>query len=157
MSMPEPLDVLVVSTDSRVAAIAASILRADNVHSICPSFSAAHVESPSRNSSFGITVNEHRFDVEVATSYYLIDAQRVDLWLALDVQSLERVRTYSMHNGPPPDSFYRGPFPEAVVPCGFDVGWMPSHQKDFDPWLRTLTENLQPWKQRIWDAFRDSS
>ncbi|MCX7753748.1 MAG: hypothetical protein N2117_00695 [Anaerolineales bacterium] len=157
MSMPMHLQVVVVSSNSQIAGIAASILRGDNEPSIRPWISAAHVDVPSNKSSFYIASNERKFNIEAATSYYFIDVRRIDLWLALDAQAIEKVRTYIMHNGPPPSGFYRGVFPEPVVPCGFDIPSIPSTKERLDLWLSTLVNNLAPWKEKIWDAFRDSS
>ncbi len=157
MSTPMHLQVVVGSTNSQIAGIAASILRGDNEPSIRPWISAAHVEVPSNKSSFYIASNEHKFNIEAAASYYFIDVRRVHLWLALDTKCAEKIRTYIMHNGPPPNGFYRDVFPDPVVLCGFDIPSIPSTKERLDLWLSTLVTNLEPWKQRIWDAFRDSS
>ena len=157
MSMPMHLQVVVVGTNSKLAAVAASILRGDTSQAICPWISAAHVETPSNGASFSVAVSERKFNIEIATSYYFIDARKINLWLALDGKCAEKIQTYIMHNGPAPTGFYRGKFPDAVTPCGFEIPSMPSSKSELNDWLRTLVKNLEPWKQRIWDAFRDSS
>ena len=157
MSMPMHLQVVVASTNSQIAGIAASILRGENDQSICPRISAAHVEAPSNKSAFYIASNEKKFHIEAATSCYVIDVRRVHLWLALDAKCADKVRTYIMHNGPTPTGFYRSVFPEPVVSCGFDTPSIPSTKDGLERWISTLVNNLEPWKQRIWDAFRDSS
>lgn len=157
MSMPMHLLVVVVGTHAKTACAAASILRGDEDSSIRPWISAAHVEPPSNRSSFSYEGSERSFKIEAAASYYFIAARRVHLWLALDAEAAENVRTYIMHNGPAPVDFYRGVFPEPVVSCGFDTPRMPSTDEELDRWISTLENNLEPWRQRIWDAFRDSS
>jgi hypothetical protein len=156
MSMPMHLQVVVVSKDSRTAAIAASILRGDEEESIHPWISAAHLKPPSNTSPVQMAINNKKFSIEVATSHYFINAKRVDLWLALDTKSAEEIRIYVMHNGPAPAGFYRGAFPEAVVDCGFETPWV-SSVPDSEEWLVTLEKNLAPWRERIWEAFRNSS
>jgi len=157
MSMPMHLQVVVVGTNSQITAIAASILRGDNGQSIFPWIAAAHVDVPSNNSSFYITNNERKLKIETAASHYFVDVRRIHLWLALDANSAGKVRTYILHNRPPPNGFYRSVFPEPVVPCGFDIPSIHSTKSSLDHWIGTLVNNLEPWKQRIWDAFRDSS
>ena len=157
MSMPMNLQVVVVSSTSQISSIAASILRGDDNQSICPWISAAHIEVPSNKSSFYIKSNERKFGIEAATSYYFIDVRRVDLWLALDTKCVERVKTFIIHNGPTPGGFYRGVFQEPIVSCGFEIQPMPSTKDGLDGWLNSLIQNLEPWRQRIWNAFRDSS
>lgn len=157
MSMPMHLQVVVVSTNSQIAGIAASILRGDDSQSMCPWISAAHVEPPSNKSAFFIASHERKFNLETATSYLFIDVRRVHLWLALDLKCAEAIRTYLLHNGPTPNGFYRGTFPDPVVPCGFETPAIPSTKDGLENWIKTLEINLAPWKQRIWDAFRDSS
>lgn len=157
MSMPMHLQVAVVGTNSQIAGLAACILRGDDDPSIRPWISAVHVEPPSNKSGFYLTSSERKFPLEVASSYYFVDVRRVHVWLALDAKSLERIRTYVMHNGPAPDGFYRGVFPEPVVTCGFDIPSIPNGKENFDRWVNILINNLEPWKQRIWQAFRDSS
>lgn len=157
MSMPQHFQVVVVSTNSQIAGIAASILRGDNDHSICPWISAAYTESPSNKSVFFLTSHERKFNIETATSYYFIDVRRIHLWLALDPKCAQAVRSYLLHNGPTPNGFYRGVFPEPVVPCGFETPLIPSTKEGLERWIKTLEVNLEPWRQQIWEAFRDSS
>jgi hypothetical protein len=157
VSMPTPLKVVVVSSNSEIAGIAAAILRGKNDQSYCPWITAAHVESPTHKSSFYITGNDRKFNIEVATSYLFIDVQRVNLWLALDAKCAEDIRTYIMHNGPPPGGYYHGVFPDPVLLCGFDIPLIPSTKERLDSWLASLIDKLKPWEERIWDAYRDSS
>ena len=157
MSMPMHLLIVVVSTYGQTAGIAATILRGEEESSIRPWISAAHVDPPSSKSSFQIVGNQRKVNIEAATSYYFINARKVHLWMALDTKSAESVRTYILHNGPAPTDFYRGVFPDPVVFCGFDTPWIPSMGAAFDQWISALENNLEPWRQRIWDAFRDSS
>lgn len=157
MSIPTPLQIIVVSSNSEIAGIAAAILRGDNDQSYCPWISAAHVGSPRHKSSFYISGNERKFNIAVATSYLFIDVRRVNLWLALDAKCAEDIQTYIMHNGPPPKGFYSGAFPEIVSLCGFNTPFIPSTKEGLYYWLDALVDNLKPWKERIWNAFRDSS
>jgi hypothetical protein len=157
MSIPMPLDIVVVSKNSDVAGIAAAILREDYDSSYSPHICAATTTFSTEKPPFFMMINGKKINIEVATSYQLMDARRIDIWLALDSSAAKDVRTYIMHNGPPPNNFYRGAFPDPVVPCGFDIPYRPSTKKGFDEWLNFLTENLRPWKERIWDIYRDSS
>lgn len=157
MSMPMHLLVVVVSSSAQSAAIAASILRGTEDSSICPWISAAHIKPPSSQSSVYIMGNERKINIEPATSYYFINPKKVHLWLALDAKGAEEVGTYIMHNGPAPTGFYRSCFPDPVVRCDFETHWMPSSGEALDQWISVLEVNLEPWKQRIWDAFRNSS
>ncbi len=157
MSVPTPFDVIVTSEGNNVAGIAAAILRGEQAESYSPRISAACVRFSSKSRAFFPTSDGQKIRLEIATSYQLMDARRVDLWLALDPEAAESARIYIMHNGPAPKNFYRGVFPDPVVPCGFKVPYLPSTQRDFDEWVRSLTENLKPWRERIWNAYRDSS
>jgi hypothetical protein len=151
------LQVVVVSTDSQIASIETPILRGDDNQSICPWISAAHLDVPSNKSSFYITSNGRKFGIEAATSYYFVDVRRVHLWLALDAKCVEEIKTFIMHNGPTPSGFYRGVFPDPIVSCGFEITPIPSTKDGLDRWITSLVKNFEPWRQRIWDAFRDSS
>ncbi len=157
MSMPSPLNVVVISDNSDIAGIAAAILRGDDIGGYNPRITAASTAFSTEKSPFFTIGDGQKINIEIATPYSLIDVRRVDMWLALDATAAKHVRTYIMHNDPPPNNFYRGVFPDPVVPCGFDIPYRPSTKKGFDEWLGFLTGNLQPWKERIWDIYRDSS
>jgi hypothetical protein len=157
MSVPMPLDVVVIGNRGDVAGIAAAILRGEEFGGYNPRISAAWVMVSTDKSAFFATGEGRKLNVDIATSYQLMDARRVDLWLALDATSAESARIYIMHNGPPPNNFYRGVFPDPVVPCGFEIPHMPSTKMAFADWLDLLTENLKPWRERIWNVYRDSS
>jgi len=151
------LDVVAISERCEVAGIAAAILRGKDIGGYNPHISAACVSSTTSRSPFLITGKDQKFNIEIATSYLVIDARHVDLWLALDKTSNERVHTYLLHNGPSPNNFYRGVFPDPIVFCGFDIPWIPKTSAGLDDWLNSLTENLKPWKESIWRAYSDSS
>ena len=94
---------------------------------------------------------------------WLINPRRIDLWLALDARAAREARWRIERDGPAPSSFYRGWFPDPVTDCGFDVPAPPTPFGSIDPfeayseWLEQLAELFAPWKERIWDAFVDSS
>lgn len=157
MSIPLPLDVVVIATRGVVAGIAAAVLRGSVIGGYNPQISAASVEFATEKSPFFVIGEGQKINLEVAASYQLLDVRRVDLWLALDTPAAEHVRTYIIHNGPPPNNFYQGVFPDPVVPCGFELPYMPSNKTGFDEWLKYLVEKLKPWRERIWDVYRDSS
>ena len=142
---------------SVVAGIAAAILRGNDIGGYSPRISAAGVEFLTEKSPFFVIGNGNKISLDVAVSYQVMDARRVDLWLALDASAIESAYIYLLHNGPPPKNFYRGVFPDPVVPCGFELPYMPSSKTGFDEWLTFLVENLKPWRERIWDVYRDSS
>ncbi|MFT3890761.1 MAG: hypothetical protein QM730_03935 [Anaerolineales bacterium] len=157
MSIPLHLDVVVLATRGVVAGIAAAVLRGNDIGGYNPRISAAGVEFTTEKSPFFVIGEGQKINLEVATSYLLMDVRRVDLWLTLDAPAAERVHTYITHNGPPPNNFYRGVFPDPVVPCGFELSYMPSNKAGFDEWLMFLVKKLKPWRERIWEVFRDSS
>jgi len=157
LSTPTPLDVVVIGERSDVAGIAAAILRGEDIGGYNPRISAACVKFSTEKSPFFATTDGRKIKVDIAVSYQVVDVRRVDLWLALDATAAERARILVMHNGPPPSNFYRGVFPDPVVPCGFEIPYMPSVKESFDKWLNFLAERLQPWRERIWNAYRDSS
>jgi hypothetical protein len=148
---------MVISKVPELAGVAAAVLRGSKVGGYNPLISAAFSSSPERQSLFSIVGNQQQFNIEIAISHLLIDARRVNLWLALDTASMERARIYVLHNGPPPKNFYSGVFLDPVQFCGFDIPWMPKTTADLDDWLQLLSVNLQPWRERIWRAYTDSS
>ena len=154
MSIPLHLDVVVLATRGVVAGIAAAVLRGNDIGGYNPRISAAGVEFTTEKSPFFVIGEGQKINLEVATSYLLLDVQRVDIWLALDAPAAEHVHTYIAYNGPPPNNFYRGVFPDPVVSSGFELPYMPSNKEGFDEWLIL---KLKPWRERIWEVFRDSS
>lgn len=157
MSMPTPLDVVVIAERSDIAGIAAAILRGEDIGGYNPTISAACVKLSTANSPFFATSDGRKIKLDTAVSYLILDVRRVDVWLALDSTAAEDARAYVRNNGPAPKNFYRGVFPDPVVPCGFDIPYMPPTQQRFDEWLNSLVEYLKPWRDRIWDIYRDSS
>jgi hypothetical protein len=157
LSIPTPLDVVVIGERSDVAGIAAGILRGNDTESYSPRITAACVTLSVRKTPFFAIGDGRKIKIDVATSYQLIDARRVDLWLALDAAAAEHAQIYIMHNGPPPNNFYRGVFSDPVVPCGFEIPYLSSSKQGFGEWLDFLAEHLTPWRERIWKAYRDSS
>jgi hypothetical protein len=87
----------------------------------------------------------------------VIDPRKVDLWLVVDRAAEAVVRRRVCDAGPPSDSFYRGPFPDPVVWCGFTIPNYSFDRAGVDTWYDQLTDLFAPWHKRIMRAFFDSS
>jgi hypothetical protein len=160
VSIPTLLNVVTLSENSDVAGIAAALLRGNNIGGYNPRIVAVYTNYTNfstEKSSFFTIGDAQKINIYIAAYYQIVDARRVDIWLALDPVAAGHARTYIINNGPPPNNYYRGIFPDPVVPCGFNLPHRPSTKKGFDEWLNFLMENLRSWKERIWEIYRDSS
>jgi len=79
----------------------------------------------------------------------------MDLWLALDESSENHAQNRIRESGPPRESFYRNAFPNPVMHCGFDVPALKGIA--YQSWFDNLETIFKPWKERLWEAFCDSS
>lgn len=86
-----------------------------------------------------------------------LDPRRIDLWLGLDEGGIELARSIIKGRGPAPGGFYRHVFPEPVVAFGEPLPYPPPDEGQLDAWLDLLIPMLDPWIERIWAAFGDSS
>jgi hypothetical protein len=155
--MPLPITVTIISNNADIAGIATSVIRGNEMKGHRPSFVAAYSSLFASTPIFSIAGVERKVLILVATPYHLLNPKRIDLWLALDQESEEKALTNVARNGPAPQNFYRGIFPTAVANCGFTLPRIPSTKSEIDQWLNFLTDNLEPWKKRIWEAYSDSS
>lgn len=86
-----------------------------------------------------------------------LDPRHIDLWIGLDESSVAIAQSIVKFRGPAPGGFYRHVFPEPVVEFGRSLPNPPEDETQLDAWLDALTEKLEPWRERIWYAFGDSS
>ena len=157
MSMPLPINVVVVGTDANITGIATSVIRGNEMEGHRPRFAAADAAMFSKKPIFSIKGVEQKYLVLVATPLYLLNPKRIDLWLALDKESEGRALSHVQKNGPAPENFYRSKFPTAVEYCGFKIPRVPADMIRLDEWLDFLEKSFEPWRKRIWDAYSDSS
>lgn len=151
------LNVVVVGKNGGVASIVAAVLRGDKFGGINPRIVSATTWMSRERSLFSLSGNKHKFLIDVAPPCRFINPKDVHLWIVLDDESEEDARRNIAQNGPAPEGFYRGVFPDPVVKCGFDLPPIPSSKDKIDDWFDHLIENLEPWRKRIWEAFSDSS
>jgi len=86
----------------------------------------------------------------------LINPEEINVWLALDKEGAHQAQERIKQGGSSSNSFYRDAFPETVMRCGFTVP-DPLLESNFDQWFELLAEKFEPWKQRFWNAFYQSS
>jgi hypothetical protein len=87
---------------------------------------------------------------------HLLNAQQIHLWLALDKEGANLAKESVARTGPAPEGFYREIFSDTVVRCDFTVP-DPPIEPNFQDWFDFLVKKFEPWKQRIWHAFYESS
>ena len=157
MSMLSPICVVVISKDADIAGVATSIIRGDKVGGNAPTFVAAYTLPSVFEPILALEGNALRVTILAATPYLLLNPKQIDLWLALDNESEMDAVSHVAMNGPSPQNYFQAEYPTAVTNCGFAIPGIPATKSEIDQWLDSLTENLEPWKKRIWNAFRDSS
>ena len=86
----------------------------------------------------------------------LVNSEEINVWLALDKKGFQLAQEKIKQGGSSSNRFYREAFPETVVRCGFPIPDPPEESK-YDQWFELLAEKLEPWKQRFWNAFYQSS
>ncbi len=156
MSMPQYMNVVVISRSGILAGVAASVLRGPDTGGINPHVTAARASYETEMPRFFVTGAVPSYPLVVATPCHLLDPSRVDLWLALDDYAEKEARII-VSKGSAAPGFYRTPFPDPVLRADFDIAPLPSAPQEIDPWLDVLAGQLQPWKERIWTAFYNSS
>jgi hypothetical protein len=87
---------------------------------------------------------------------YFFDPRSVDLWLALDETAESFARRRIEESGPAPRGFYRNVFPDPVQRLGTTIADPPGSER-LGEWLDELQSVIEPWRERIWNAFYDSS
>jgi hypothetical protein len=84
-----------------------------------------------------------------------LNPKEVHLWLALDPLGASTARQIIKEFGRSRKGFYRLLFPDPVVGFGAPIP-DPETEERIPQWIDMLVPLVQPWKQRIWDAFGDS-
>ena len=84
------------------------------------------------------------------------DPRSIDLWLALDHLGEIIARRMIDESGPAPIGFYRHPFPDPVARFGSPIENPPAEAR-LEKWLDKLSDETKLWRERIWNAFEDSS
>ncbi len=160
MSTPQYLSVAVISDrcpggPELAAATAAMLLHFDSASEITPYIVATSTLTGCRPALIRAGVTRG-IAVAEPIKASLLNPQRVDLWLALDKSGEETAWALIKQAGPAPVGFYRGVFPDPVVPCDCALP-DPPPEESFDAWLDFLVEQLAPWRDQIWEAFYLSS
>jgi hypothetical protein len=166
MSMPQYLTVAVISGKlnleaehnfggEKSSAVAAILKGKDTENRIAPAFiPIAFGKCRSSLVQFGIL---NGFTINHNPAYpRLINPEEITIWLALDKEGVQQAQERIKQGGSSSNEFYREVFPETVMRCGFSVP-NPPIEPDFQDWFNLLTEKFKPWKQRIWNAFYESS
>ncbi len=160
MSMPQYFNVAVISDRHpgglELALAAAVVLRhSDSESGIAPYIVATSTFTGCRPALISACIARSAV-IAGPVSAYLLNPQRVDLWLALDKSGAETARVLIDQAGPAPVGFYRNVFPAPVVQCDCALP-DPPRDENFASWLDFLAEHLAAWKKQIWDAFYLSS
>jgi len=87
---------------------------------------------------------------------WFFNPKTVHLWLALDPLGENIARQVIKEFGRSKKGFYSQLFPDPVVGFGSTIP-EPEIEERLPQWIDLLAPLVQPWKQRIWDAFGDSS
>ena len=158
MSMPQFFTIVVVDEDGTVSPTVTAILGGPGLHGVSPYILPVYVfaDVPLTH-AFVEYAYEHDLPIMQAIAFDLIDPTEVDLWIALSPRAEVVVRRRVDESGPAPDNFYRHPFPDPVVQCGFSVPPYPKHGAGVDVWFDELRDLFAAWKDRIMRAFSDSS
>ena len=87
---------------------------------------------------------------------WFLNPKTVHLWLALDPLGENTARQIIKEFGRSRKGFYRQLFPDPVVGFGSPIP-EPETEDRLPHWIDLLALLVEPWKQRLWDAFGDSS
>jgi hypothetical protein len=156
--MPQFFSVVVVDDDGSLSPTVTAILGGPGLHGVSPYFLPAYVfAAVPFTHGFVEFAYEHDLRIMQAIALEMIDPREVDLWIVLSPGAEVVVRRRVDEAGPAPDNFYRHPFPDPVVQCGFSVPAYPKHGAGVDLWFDELRDLFAPWKDRIMRAFSDSS
>jgi hypothetical protein len=159
MSMPQYLDVAVVAyEDQQSAATVTALLGGPGSQGIAPYVVSLCVLPGGRIPSPLIEAGRrHGLTIAPGIRMALVNPRLMDLWLCLDARAEAEVRQHVQTYGPAPQGFYRQTFPDPVVSCGFPVPAPPEGQASHEAWLLGLKGLFGVWKDRILQAFYDSS
>src|SRR3990172_960182 len=158
MSMPQHFNIVVINEESlhggEIAGAATTLLRAPET-GIQPYILAAATHGTCRL-ALSEALNTRGLMLWRPVPPQLLDPRVIDLWLALDESAESIVRRMIKESGPAPKRFYRQLFPDPVQMLGVQVADPPA-EGDFDQWLDEVRSATEPWRERIWQAFNDSS
>lgn len=166
MSMPQKLSVAVICGKSNLlaennfggeiaSAVSAVLKGKDEENIVAPRFHpAAFGKCRLSLVQFGIS-NGYRISNDPAYPR-LLNPKEINIWLALDEEGVELAQQRIEQDGVSSNEFYRNAFPETVMRCGFSVP-DPPVEPDFQDWFDFLVEKFEPWKQRFWKEFYESS
>jgi len=160
MSMPQHFHVVVICerypNGSEVAAAVTSLLKCfQDTRGIRPylvaaaTFGTCRLALSNTLSSRGIILSE---PVQPSS----LNPKMIDLWLALDDNGKNTARRMIAHSGPAPSGFYRNVFPDPIATFDSLIPEPPSDRSLIE-WLDTLSNLVEPWRNRLWKAFCDSS
>ena len=166
MSMPQYLTVAVISGKlnlkaehnlggEKASAVAAILKGKDAENKIAPAFiPIAFGKCRSSLVQFGIS---NGFMINHNPAYpRLINPEEITIWLALDKEGVRQAQERIKQGGSSSNEFYREVFPKTVMLCGFSVP-DPPLDSNFQEWFESLSTKFEPWKQRFWNAFYESS
>lgn len=158
MSMPQHFSVVVINEESpyggEVAGAATTLLRAPE-RGIQPYIVAAATHGRCRL-ALNEVLSARRLMLWRPVPPQFLDPRAIDLWLALDEIAESVARRMIQESGPAPSRFYRHVFPDPVQSLGIQISHPPS-KRHLDKWLDELRAATRPWRERIWEAFYDSS
>ncbi len=163
--MPQHFYVAVISSEWGVSSAAVAVLGGSGYQGISPYLIPSSVYTYSQGKhkwllkagcELGLMISE-------SVNALLLDPRHLDVWLALDRDAERYAQQQVKKYGPRRKGFYRRVFPAPVVYCGFDVPSMPTGFADseavvfYKEWFDQLRILFEPWHERIWKAFSDSS
>jgi hypothetical protein len=159
MSMPYPVKVVIISENIPFGGEIALMLSAVLDHAF--SFATPASSQSQRRDEFldycKTFISNRRLDklINELQSPYLINAEKIDLWLALDEAGEKVAREHYEKTG---DFSNKGrlSFSERVVRCSFTLPDISSTQ-NIKKLHQVLTEHLTPWKDRVWKVMCDYS
>jgi hypothetical protein len=157
MSMPQSFTIAVVSGNKATSSAVTSLLRWTS--SMSPDVLAAYNFNGINSKGFNKQLIQAGLErnLLIPESIYIdyLDPKKIDLWLALDEMSEKYAQDRIRKVGSPPKRFYQFIFPSPVIYCGFDVPALKGIA--YQSWFDNLETLFKPWKERLWQAFCDSS
>lgn len=151
--------VAVISENSgEIASTVCALLGGPGNIKIEPHIVAAKVLDLKRNEREHLYAGEeYGLRISESVDLRILDPRHIDLWIALDKKAQASAMRRVNEAGPAPGNFYRHIFPQPVVFCGFHVPSLQEHHGIYRSWFDALRVLFDPWKQKLWDAFCDSS
>ena len=155
MSMPQSFTIIVTSEKGEYAAAVASVLDPSIGIGYCPEIIAVSTLGIQNRKIYseGMDLGYH---INSTIGIYLVDPKVVDLWLALDNDGEELARRWIRQKGPAPKTYYRSWFPDPVVRCEVELPNM-YHYDLLGIWIREIDTLMRPWRNKILQAYGESS